>query len=267
MTDRAEGPSRLRRALDWCRSVGRMLVEIEVVDRSMALAGQAFAALLPLLIFVGATARADGSDAVDTLARRLKLSGDAADTLRDAVAPTTEVRSSTTILGAALLVVAALAFTRALQRLYARVWRLPSLGWRGSGWGLLWLVAFCAYWALQPLVAAVADGAVATGIALGLSACLWLFTPWLLLARRLPWPRLVPQALLTAGGVSLLGVASAYYMPDAMATSGRQFGFIGVAFTLLSWLFAFAAVVVVAAVVGAAAAPLPAAERPVGRPS
>jgi hypothetical protein len=38
-----------------------------------------------------------------------------------------------------------------------------------------------------------------------------------------------------------------------METTGRQFGFIGVAFVLLSWLFAAAAVVVVGAVVGAEA--------------
>jgi uncharacterized BrkB/YihY/UPF0761 family membrane protein len=64
---------------------------------------------------------------------------------------------------------------------------------------------------------------------------------------------MLPQAVLTAVGLALLGVGSAYYMPDAMSSSGRQFGFIGVAFVLLSWLFAAAAVLVVAAVIGAEA--------------
>jgi membrane protein len=246
-------PSALARsALGWGRRIARTLLDIEVVDRSMALAGQAFAAMLPLLILLGALGHTDGRDSVDSLIRRLKLSGDSATTLRHAVAPTTEVRGGTTLLGAALLIVAALAFTRALQRLYARVWGLKSPGWRGTGWGLLWLLAFSAFWSLQPLIADVADGTTATAISLAASACLWLVTPWLLLGRRVPWHRLLPQAVLTALGLSLLGIGAAYYVPAEMASSGRQFGFIGVAFVLLSWLFAVAAVVVVSAVVGAA---------------
>lgn len=254
-----------RNTVEWCRRVFRALVDLEVVDRSMALAGQGFAALLPLLILLGALARSDDRDALDPLIKRLKLSGDSADTLQHAVAPTTEVRAGTTVLGGVLLVVAALAFARALQRLYARVWGLKYVGWRATGWGLVWLVAFSAFWSLQPLIADLADGTLATAISLALSSCLWVFTPWLLLGRRLPWLYLLPQAVLTAAGLAVLGVGSAYYMPDAMSSSGRQFGFIGVAFVLLSWLFAAAAVIVVAAVIGAEATKSMTAEKGGGR--
>ena len=65
-----------RNTVEWCRRVFRALVDLEVVDRSMALAGQGFAALLPLLILLGALARSEDRDAVDTLIKRLKLSGD-----------------------------------------------------------------------------------------------------------------------------------------------------------------------------------------------
>jgi membrane protein len=242
-----------RNAVEWCRRVFRALVDLELVDRSMSLAGQGFAALLPLLILLGALARSEDRDAVDTIVKRLKLSGDSAETLQHAVAPTTEVRGGTTLLGGLLLVVAALAFARALQRLYARVWGLKYLGYRATGWSLLWLAAFSAYWSLQPVIADLTDGTVATAISLALSSGLWLFTPWLLLGRRLPWLYLLPQAVLTAVGLAVLGVLSAYYIPEAMSNSGRQFGFIGVAFVLLSWLFAASAVVVVAAVIGAEA--------------
>ena len=60
----------------------------------------------------------------------------------------------------------------------------------------------------------------------------------------------VPQAVLTAAGLASLGVASAIYMPHAVASAASQFGFIGVAFALLSWLFAGALVLVVTAAVG-----------------
>jgi membrane protein len=231
-----------------------MLAQFEVFDRAMALAGQAFAALLPLLIVVGSVLRADGRDVANSLIQRFELSGDAAATLRAAVAPPTDVQSATTVVGAILLVVAALAFTRALQRLYVRVWGLDTLGWRGSIWGVLWLAGFSAYWSLQPLVAELSSGPAATAIALASSAAMWLFTPWLLLARRVSWRRLLSQALLTTAGLTALGVAFVYYVPSTMATSARQFGFIGAAFVLLSCLFAAALVVVVAAVLGAGGA-------------
>jgi membrane protein len=237
----------------WVRRVARTLLELEVIDRSMALAGQVFAALLPLLIVLGSVSRSDGRDVANSFIERFKLSGDGAATLRAAMAPQTEVRSGTSVLSVVLLVVAALAFTRALQRLYTRVWRLESLGWRGSLWGVVWLGAFCVYWSLQPVIVQLLDGAAATATSLVLSAVLWLFTPWLLLARTIRWHRLLPQAILTAASLTALGAVSAYYLPRAVAASGRQFGFIGAAFDLLSWLFVASFVVVAAAVAGAPA--------------
>ena len=52
----------------------------------MALAGQAFAALLPLLIVVGAASPDDGRDVADTLIDEFRLSGSAAEALRGALA-------------------------------------------------------------------------------------------------------------------------------------------------------------------------------------
>jgi membrane protein len=91
---------------------------------------------------------------------------------------------------------------------------------------------------------------VATTVSLACSAAMWLFTPWLLTGRRVPWQRLLPQALLTAVGLTALGIASVIYMPPAVASAASQFGFIGVAFALLSWLFAVALILVVTASLG-----------------
>jgi membrane protein len=94
-------------AWGWVRRVARTLLELEVIDRSMALAGQAFAALLPLLIVLGSVSRTDGRDLADSFIERFDLSGEAAATLRAGVAPQMEVRSGTTVLSVVLLVVAA----------------------------------------------------------------------------------------------------------------------------------------------------------------
>jgi membrane protein len=177
------------------RSLARF-VELEGFDRSMALAGQAFAALLPLLIVCGTVAHGSTDEVADDLIARFDVSGSAADTLREAVAQPPD--SGVSVVGVVLLVVSALSFTRAMQRLYVRAWRLEKLGVRGNLWGLLWLAAFIAYWSLQPAIVSLVDGALGLAVSLALSTALWLCTPWLLVAKRVSWPRLLPQAVLSA---------------------------------------------------------------------
>ena len=124
-------------------------VELEGFDRAMALAGQAFAALLPLLIVVGAVTPGGGKDLADGLIDRFDLHGQAASTLQAAVAQPAAVQDGVSALSAFLLVISALSFTRALQRLYLRAWRLPPMRLVRQRWGLAWLAAFSVFWTLQ----------------------------------------------------------------------------------------------------------------------
>lgn len=225
-------------------------VELEGMDRAMALAGQAFAALLPLLIVVSAVSPASGEDLADAIVDRFDLTGQAASAIQGAVAEPAAVQDGVSIIGALFLIVSALAFTRALQRLYLRAWRLPKLGVVGNGWGLAWLLAFSAYWSLQPVIVDLFSGATAATVSLAFTCALWLFTPWVLLGRQISWHRLLPQALLTATGITAVGFASVLYMPRAVSSGAQQFGVIGVAFALLSWLFVVAFVLVVSAALG-----------------
>jgi membrane protein len=226
-------------------------VELQGMDRSMALAGQAFAALMPLLIVVGAASPAGGDDLADSMIDRFDLTGEAADALRAAVATPADIYDSVNVAGVLLLVISALSFTRALQRLYVIAWRLPPLGMKGNKWGLAWLAAVSVFWSLQPGVVEIFDGAIAIGVTIALSSALWLFTPWILVGKTIRWQLLLPQALLTSAGLTTLAVASAVYLPRAVASAANQFGFIGVAFALLSWLFLAAFVLVAAAALGA----------------
>jgi membrane protein len=57
--------------------------------------------------------------------------------------------------------------------------------------------------------------------------------------------------LLTAVGFAVLRRLSALYLPTLVATNQQQYGLLGVAFTLFSWLSASAFIIVVATVVGA----------------
>jgi membrane protein len=239
----------MRLVLDIGRRSLARFVELEGFDRSMALAGQGFAALLPLMIVFGTVAQGSSEEVADDLIERFKVSGSAADSLRAAVAQPPD--SGVSVVGVLLLIISALSFTRAMQRLYVRAWRLGPLGLRGNLWGLLWLAIFIAFWSLQPMVVGLFDGAVALAVSLGLSTALWLLTPWLLVARRVAWHRLLPQAFLNALGLAALAIAGAVYLPRAVASTSAEFGVLGVAFTLLSLLFAVSFVLVVTAALGA----------------
>jgi membrane protein len=230
------------------RCIGRF-VELEGFDRAMALAGQAFAALLPLLIVIGSLSPQGGDDLSDALATRFRLDPGAADTLHSAVAQPPDPGIGA--IGGFLLIVSALSFTRAMQRLYVRAWRLGPLGLRGNVWGLEWLAVFAIYWSFQPVIVHLFSGVTAFVIALVLTTAMWVVTPYLLVAKRIPWRRLVPQGLLTALTLDALAVAGAIYLPRAVATTSQEFGVLGVAFTLLSLLFAVALCLVGSAAVGA----------------
>jgi len=240
----------VKRALEVFRATVQRFFELEGFDRAMALAGQGFATLLPLLIVIGAVSPTDGEDAASAIIDRLDLSGQSAKVVQEAVAQPAEIQDGISVLSFLILIISALAFTRALQRLYVRAWRLEKIGLRGNAWGLEWLLLLAVYISLQPVIVGLFDGALATGTSLALSSAMWLLTPWLLIGRRLPWQRLLPQALLTSFALTALGIASVVYMPRAIAVAATQFGFIGVAFALLSWLFSVTLVLVVTAALG-----------------
>jgi membrane protein len=245
----------MRLVVDIGRRSFLRFVELEGFDRSMALAGQAFATLLPLLIVFGTVSQGSTDELAEDLIAKFDLSGSAADALREAVAQPPD--SGLSVLGALLLVISALSFTRAMQRLYVRAWRLEGLGVRGNLWGLVWLAFFVVFWSLQPAVVGVFEGAVSLTVSLTLSTVLWLWTPYLLVARRIHWRTLLPQAFLSAVGLGAVAIGGAIYLPRAVASASSEFGVLGVAFTLLSLLFAMSFVLVVTAALGATLADKP----------
>jgi len=234
----------------------RRAIQIEFVDRSVALASLAFTALVPLGVVTGSLLPSVGRrNLADSITDRFQLDADTAGLVHDLFAPPEDVRSATSAAGLLLLVVAALSFTRGLQRVYERSWQLPSLGVRGTPAGLKWLagvVIFLAVFAgtrawLTDLVGPVLDIAVA----LVTSALIWLVTPHTLLSRRVAWTDLVPTAVLTSVCMTTLSIGSVLYMPGAIADSAKQYGQIGVTISLVSWLVAVGFVLVGCAAVGA----------------
>ncbi|HEX5146755.1 MAG TPA: YhjD/YihY/BrkB family envelope integrity protein, partial [Conexibacter sp.] len=230
------------------------LVEIQFVDRSIALGSLGFTALVPLLVI--AAAYVPGTDGLASeLISRFHLHGATAELVRQVFAQPDAVRQSISWLGALLLIGASLSFTRGLQRVYELSWRLQLRGLAGSRAGLIWIGSIVLWTtvfasARDALLQLTGPLASLTILLVG-NAALWLWSPWILLDRRVEWRRLVPSAVLTSVSMTALSIGSVIYMPEAIARSAARYGSIGIAIALVSWLVGVGFVLTAGGAVGA----------------
>ena len=247
-------PPRLRRVVALARTCLDRLVELQFVERSVALGSLGFTALVPLLVI--ASAFLPGTDGLASeLIRRFHLHGATEQLVRDVFAQPDAVRQSISWLGVLLLVFSALSLTRALQRVYEHAWRLEVRGLAGTRAGLIWIGGVVVW---STLFASARDWLLGlTGplasltILLAGNAAVWLWSPWILLARRVDWRALVPTALVTSIAMTAYSVGSVIYMPEAIGRAAVHYGSIGIAIALVSWLVGIGFVLTVCAGVGA----------------
>ena len=236
--------------------IGR-LIEVQFLDRTVILAAQAFSAVLPLFIVVSTISPHPGGDSPATvLAGKLGLGSAETSSLQVAVIPPPSARTSIGILGVVLALLTATSFARALQRSYQLAWRLPPVGIRAA-WRPLALVFGLALYVellflFGRLVRGVPAGSVLEDLVTFAGACaLWTGAGWILLAGRIRLRLLAVGGLLTAVGFASLRRLSAFYLPSLVVSNQQQFGLLGVAFTLFSWLSVCSFIIVVATVLGA----------------
>ncbi|MFR0354982.1 YhjD/YihY/BrkB family envelope integrity protein [Streptomyces sediminimaris] len=241
--------------------VGRLLprlAALNLVEGAMRLAAQAFLAALPLLMTVAAFAPPGMRQLlVDSLSSVLGVRGETLDEVKRTYAADDAARQSVGALGALLTLASATAFSRALQAVCERCWHLPRAPVRAAAWRwLIWLVVWLAFMFVQaPLRRGFGVGP-ATGLALSLtgSVLLWWWSQHLLLGGRIGWWSLLPGALLAGAGTITLSWAGHLLLSDAMQRSLDEFGPLGPAFTLLSWLIGVFVVAVSGMALGEAVA-------------
>ncbi len=234
------------------------MLEIEFVDRSVALAGKAFVSFFPLVIVVAAFLPTGMRSAIfTTLTRRLGIQGNALSLAREAFTSADDVRRATGVLGLVLTILFASSFTTALQRVYLRAWRRPRDLKVGSySRGVSWLLAMLVYLTATGVFArAIGSGAglvVVVPLVAASAVAWWWFTSWFLLLGHLRWRVLLPGALITA--VAMLGyaVSASLWMPRTVTENLDQFGFFGIALALVTW-FSGASICVL---IGACAGPV-----------
>lgn len=118
------------------------LREVEFLDRAVVLAAQMFLALIPMLIVVAALLPTEAGQGIISVSRtRLGLTGGSQEALGELVAAREDIQGSVGIISVLIAFATATSFTRALQRVYERAWRLPPAGPRESCAGSCGLAA------------------------------------------------------------------------------------------------------------------------------
>lgn len=251
------GKERLERTLVW--RIWERLLEIEFVDRSVALAGKAFVSFFPLVIVIAAFVPNAIRVAIFTsMTRRLGVRGDSLTYAKEAFASSDDVRRATGYLGLILTFFFASSFTTALQRVYLRAWRRPPIhtdsAVRAYIRGPVWLAMTVTYIAAMGFLRQALGNGLGLGLftilAIVISGGFWWFTAWYLLRGEIR-PR-----VLVASGASLAvmmwgyGVSAVIWMPNVVTRNEAQFGFFGVALSLVSWMSGAAICILIGACIG-----------------
>ncbi|WP_125804011.1 YhjD/YihY/BrkB family envelope integrity protein [Actinoplanes sp. ATCC 53533] len=254
-------PERLRPPVAWIahRPAGRILfrtaaglVRVQIFDRAMTLAAQAFTSLFPILIMVGTVF---GADQVARFAALARVPASSLQLIDEAL-----LDGELSAFGAVGIVVVLLSSTglaRALARAYGSVWEVPRLpGGPRAAWR--WLLAVLVVAAL--LVGSRLTGALTAelprprlcsgALLLAADCTVAVLLPVLLLSRAVPARALVPGGLAFALAMLAVRPAGGVYLPRALQTSYDRYGTIGLAFTYISWLYVMAFCLLLTAVLG-----------------
>jgi membrane protein len=255
--------SRIAGARSWLEQlllwrVWERMLEIEFVDRSVALAAKAFVSFFPTVIIVAAfTSRDIRTSIISTLTHRLGMRGEALQLTRDAFASAEHIRTATGVLGLILTIFFATSFTTALQRVFLHAWRRPPRAGtgayvRGVSWLLLVLVDMAILGALRDALGNGLGLVIFALATLAVTSALWWFSAWFLMFGDVRGRVLVAPAVITGVAMSVFGATATIWMPNLVTENEAQFGFFGVALALVTW-FSGAAICIL---VGACAGPV-----------
>jgi membrane protein len=252
VTERAQGWA--ERTLFW--KVWERLLENEFVDRSVALASKAFVCLFPTIIVVASFApHSVRASIFDAITHRTGVEGAGLTTFKGAFKSSDDVRRATGILGLIFTFFYINTFTTALSRVYVKAWRRPKVG-RVSGYvvGATWLVGIVVYFTLIGALRAILFGGPKTAafavFALAGAIGMWWLTPWLMLQRQVRLRALASTAIVTGVAITFYGASASLWMPRTLAKNQHQFGFFGIALSLVTWLSGAAIIIVVGACAG-----------------
>lgn len=235
------------------------LLRIEPFDRAMTLAAQAFTSVLPLVIVLAVLRPGRPDRLGQTVAEQLGLPPRGEQALVDSLPQAAEASASFGVFGVLVVVVSATSFSRALERMYSRIWDVRRPGIRGAWrWLAVVLAVVVAMVVIRftqsvtaELPAPYAWQTVRTAL---VWSVVWTLVPWLLMKGQVALRLVAAGGVVTGLALAMVALGGRVYLPLALSTSAEQFGALGVAFTYIGWLFVVSMAVVVGAVLGHAAA-------------
>lgn len=254
LAPRAPGYDQALQALDRDRRAGGGLL-------AGALAFRLFGAMLPfallltvLLGFVATLDRQAPAEAADAVG--------IGRTLLDSVAESSKLSSGTRWLVVASAVVALLwsgtSAARAIRAVHSLAWegRISRLG-RPLQAALVLIATIVAAAAVMGLAGRARAELGAGGLLITVGALVAFFAIWLAASSLLPhgdapWTALVPGAVLVAGGVQVIHLGTFLFIADKVERASETYGSLGVAFTILFWLYIVSRVIVASAMLNAA---------------
>lgn len=221
-------------------AVVRRFVELELLDRSFGLAAQAFVALLPLVIVVVSLFVADSGDLIaDAIGSRFGLDVAAHEALRALFSH--PEHSAISWLAVFVSLLSAFSLSRRLARVYASVFAVTPLPRRQNWHGLVWIVVQVV---LLILASMLRDFRQGSGLFVAMLAVIALLVLWfvadmiglLLLVPAAPRRQMAASAVLSSVGRLGLAVWSFVYMSRSLDQQARQYGPIGVTFSLFTYI-------------------------------
>jgi membrane protein len=229
---------------------------LELLDRSFALAAQAFVALLPLIIVVVAYLVTDQPTAVaDQVVQRYDLTGAASAAVR--VLLTVPGAPALSWLAVAMAFLSAWSLARRLSRTYAAIFEVPPLpqrqAWRGLVWIGVQLVMLISVSSLRDLRAEAGGWPAVVAASVGIPLA-WAAGDWVAIRLLVPSvPGRVVRVAVALGVVARLLVAAwaLVYMPRTLTGQAEQYGPIGVTFAIFTYLLVTVLLIVLAALIAA----------------
>jgi uncharacterized BrkB/YihY/UPF0761 family membrane protein len=224
-------------------------------DRAIALASSSLTALIPIAILVGSVLnRGDAHRLAEQIISRYGLTGAGAGAVRDVLSPASGTSTDISVTGVFLLLIAALSFSRGVQRMFEQAWDLKSLSVRNTINDVTWIAGLVAYvgfsWWIHSLLDHTRVQIAANAIMLPASAVFFTWSGRILTAKRLGWRQLAPFGIL----VSVLGAicltCGAIYLPRLFSSYASRYGVIGAVLAMISALFILMVVIVTSAAVG-----------------
>ncbi len=246
MPDQTDPEGLIGRARVWVEAsypfaVVRRFVELELLERSVALSAQAFVAMLPLIILVVSVFVSDvGTTVSDQVADRFGLDNLTKSTIRALFADGLGVRT-VSWLAVVMVLISAFSLARRLARVYASVFGLPPLARKQNWRGLVWIALQVTMAVLASMLRTVRDDG---GWLLLVAAIALLLLVWFgadaaslrLLVPRLANRLVVGSAIVSTIGRLGLGAWAAVYFARSLSEQAEQYGPIGVTFALYTYL-------------------------------